>query len=116
MKSKTLTSGYVVEKLDRTNQPKPTFASTTKQVWKRIKSCYIVDFFKFYAAKFNNLPTIKLFFTNGRKYQNKKNLTEWAKDYSRNRQMQRIHDAWGNPNPYNQDNDIIIHKLKYGSI
>jgi hypothetical protein len=114
MKSKTL--GYTIEPLNRESAPQPTFASTTKQVWKRIKSCYIVDFFKFYAAKFNNNQTIKLFFTNGRKYQNEKNLTEWAKDYSRNRQMQRIHDAWGNPNPYNQDNDIIIHKLKYGSI
>ena len=105
MKSKTL--GYTIEPLNRESSPATTFASTTKQVWKRIKS---------FGAKFNNSPTIKLFFTNGRKYQNEKNLTEWAKDYSRNRQMQRIHDAWGNPNPYNQNNDIIIHKLKYGSI
>jgi len=105
MKSKTL--GYTIQPLNRESAPTPTFVSTTKQVWKRIKS---------FGTMFNNSPTIKLFFTNGRKYQNEKNLTEWAKDYSRNRQMQRIHDAWGNPNPYNQENDIIIHKLKYGSI
>ena len=105
MKSKTL--GYTIEPLNRESAPAPTFASTTKQVWTRIKS---------FGTMFNNNQTIKLFFTNGIKYQNEKNLTEWAKDYSRNRQIQRIHDAWGNPNPYNQDNDIIIHKLKYGSI
>ena len=114
MKSKTI--GYTTQKLNRESAPSPTFASTTKQVWKRIKSCYIVDFFKFYAAKFNNSPTIKLFFTNGRKYQNEKKLTEWAKDYSRNRQMQRIHDAWGNPNPHQENTQQIINDIKFGRL
>jgi hypothetical protein len=114
MKSKTL--GYTIEPLNRESAPAPTFASTTKQVWTRIKSCYIVDFFKFYAAKFNNNQTIKLFFTNGRKYQNEKNLTEWAKDYSRNRQMQRIHDAWGNPNPHQENTQQIINDIKFGRL
>ena len=114
MKSKTL--GYTIEPLNRESAPSPTFASTTKQVWTRIKSCYIVDFFKFYAAKFNNNQTIKLFFTNGRKYQNEKNLTEWAKDYSRNRQMQRIHDAWGNPNPHQENTQQIINDIKFGRL
>jgi hypothetical protein len=114
MKSKTL--GYTIEPLNRESKPKPTFASTTKQVWKRIKSCYIVDFFKFYAGKFNNSPTVKLFFTNGRKYQNEKKLTEWAKDYSRNRQMQRIHDAWGNPNPHQENTQQIINDIKFGRL
>ena len=113
MKSKTI--GYTTQKLNRESYPAPTFASTTKQVWKRIKSSYVVDFFKFYGAKFNNNQTIKLFFTNGRKYQNEKNLTEWAKDYSRNRQRQRIHNAWGNQNPI-PDTNIVIHQLKYGKI
>jgi hypothetical protein len=114
MKSKTL--GYTIEPLNRESKPKPTFASTTKQVWKRIKSCYIVDFFKFYADKFNNSPTVKLFFTNGRKYQNEKKLTEWAKDYSRNRQMQRIHDVFGNPNPHQENTQQIINDIKFGRL
>ena len=105
MKSKTI--GYTTQKLNRESAPAPTFASTTKQVWKRIKS---------FGTMFNNNQTIKLFFTNGRKYQNEKNLTEWAKDYSRNRQMQRIHDVFGNPNPHQENTQQNINDIKFGRL
>ena len=124
MKSKTLTSGYVVEKLDRTTAPQPTFASTTKQVWKRIQKTHVVDFLKFtwrevcyWTNKFNNSPTVKLFMTNGNKYRNREKLEQWCRDYSRNRQAQRVVNHFGNPEPYDEaQTQMFINELNFGRL
>jgi len=119
MKSKTI--GYTTQKLNR-EFAKPTFASTTKVVVQRISKTIAVDIVKFYIGKiakyvnkFNESPTVKLFFTNGRKHNQREKLEAFCLDFNRKRQTMKIIDHFGNPEPYNEaETQMFINELKFG--
>jgi hypothetical protein len=121
MKSKQIS--YTTEKLNR-NFSKPTFESTAKVVWQRIANSIAVDILRFYygkcakyVSKFNESPTVRLFLTNGNKYNKREKLEQFCRDFNRNRQAQRIANHFGNPQPYNEnETQFFINQLRNGKL
>jgi cell fate (sporulation/competence/biofilm development) regulator YmcA (YheA/YmcA/DUF963 family) len=112
MKSKTI--GYTVTKLDR-NFSKPTFESMAKLMWQRIKNSIAVDVFRFAIHKFNNNDFVQQFFTNGRKYQQRKNMERFCEKYNRDRQANRIANHFANPNQ-EREMQMWLSELKFGKL
>jgi len=121
MKSKTLV--YTTEKLNR-DFSKPTFASTTKVVCQKISKSIPVDIIRFYVSKvskyinkFNDSPTVKLFFTNGRKHNQRERMEQFCRDFNRHRNAMRVVNHFGNPEPYNEaETQMFINELKFGKL
>jgi len=119
MKSKTL--GYTTQKLNR-DFSKPTFAYTTKVVVQRISKTIAFDIIRFYIGKvakyinkFNDSPTVKLFFTNGRKHNQRERMEQFCRDFNRHRNAMRVVNHFGNPEPYNEaETQMFINELKFG--
>ena len=119
MKSKTI--GYTTQKLNRDFR-EPTFASTTLVVCEKIKKTVVFDMIKFYIGKvskyvirFNNSPTVRLYFTNGRKHNQREKLEAFCLDFNRKRQTMKIIDHFSNPEPYNEaETQMFINELKFG--
>lgn len=101
-KIKSATLGYTLEPLSR--KFAPVHHESLFHFWYHVFSNFFSDINE----------KLRPWTTNGRKYNNRCEKIKAVEDFNKQREL--IHLQFGNHKPYNQENDINIHKLKFGSI